>query len=97
MNNRQNIARVINKWKSLKVKFEDVGYDSFVNVNVYACACPDCGLEIIKFTDDDVSENCESDDIETMFKSSMIHHNYMGLNSFCNRCGRKLDWGDYPK
>ena len=81
----------------MKVKFEDIGYDPFHNVNVYACICPDCGLHIFEFTDDDVDDKCDSDDPEVMFRSSMVHHGYMGLDNFCNRCGRKLDWGDYHK
>ena len=77
-----------------KVSYEDVGYEQYENVNVYACICPSCDLEIIKFNDNDVSEKCESDDVEKMFHSSMVHHAYIGLNNYCNRCGQKLDWGD---
>ena len=77
-----------------KVKYEDVGYDQYNNVNVYACICPSCGLEIIRFNDDDVSDKCESDETEEMFHSSMVHHAYIGLNNYCNRCGQKLDWSD---
>lgn len=91
------ISRPEEKWKPKKVKFEDIGYDRFHDVNVYACICPDCGLNIFEFTDDDVDDKCDSDDPEVMFKSSMVHHGYMGLNNFCNRCGRKLDWGDYKR
>ena len=77
-----------------KVSYEDVGYEQYGNVNVYACICPSCDLEIIKFNDNDVSEKCESDDVEKMFHSSMVHHAYIGLNNYCSRCGQKLDWGD---
>ena len=77
-----------------KVKYEDVGYDQYNNVNVYACICPSCGLEIIRFNDNDVSDKCESCDTEEMFRSSMVHHAYIGLNNYCNRCGQKLDWSD---
>lgn len=77
-----------------KVRYEDVGYEQYGNVNVYACICPSCGLEIIKFDDNDVSEKCESDDVEKMFHSSMVHHAYVGLNNYCNRCGQKLDWSE---
>ena len=91
------ISRPEEKWEPGKVKFEDAGYDTHNDVNVYACVCPDCGLEIIVFTDDDISDNCDSDEPEDMFKNSMIHHGYMGLNNFCNRCGKRLDWGDYPR
>lgn len=77
-----------------KVRYEDVGYEQYGNVNVYACICPSCDLEIIKFNDNDVSEKCESDDVEKMFRSSMVHHAYIGLNNYCNRCGQKLDWSD---
>ena len=79
----------------MKVKFEDIGYNRFHDVNVYACICPDCGLHIFEFTDDDVSDERDSDDPEVMFKSSMVHHGYIGLGNFCERCGRRLDWGDY--
>ena len=77
-----------------KVKYEDVDYDQYNNVNVYACICPSCGLEIIRFYDNDVSDKCESCDTEEMFHSSMVHHAYIGLNNYCNRCGQKLDWSD---
>ena len=77
-----------------KVSYEDVGYEQYGNVNVYACICPSCDLEIIKFNDNDVSEKCESDDVEKMFHSSMVHHAYIGLNNYCSRCGQKLDWSD---
>ena len=77
-----------------KVRYEDVGYEQYGNVNVYACICPSCDLEIIKFDDNDVSEKCESDDVEKMFHSSMVHHAYVGLNNYCNRCGQRLDWSD---
>lgn len=77
-----------------KVRYEDVGYEQYGNVNVYACICPSCDLEIIKFDDNDVSEKCESDDVEKMFHSSMVHHAYVGLNNYCNRCGQKLDWSE---
>lgn len=77
-----------------KVRYEDVGYEQYGNVNVYACICPSCNLEIIKFNDNDVSEKCESDDVEKMFHSSMVHHAYIGLNNYCNRCGQRLDWSD---
>lgn len=80
-----------------KVRYEDVGYEQYGNVNVYACICPSCDLEIIKFDDNDVSEKCESDDVEKMFHSSMVHHAYVGLNNYCNRCGQKLDWSEESK
>ena len=89
------ISRPEEKWKPKKVLFEDVGYNICRNVNVYACICPDCGLHIFEFTDDDVDDKCDSDNPEVMFKSSMVHHGYIGLGNFCERCGRRLDWGDY--
>ena len=92
-----NQNRMKSKWKPKKVLFEDVGYDYYQNVNLYACICPDCGLHIIEFTDNDVDRKCDSDNPEDMFKSSMVHHGHMGLDNFCNRCGRKLDWGEYHK
>lgn len=30
--------------------------------------------------------------MEDMFHSSMVHHAYIGMNNYCNRCGQKLDW-----
>lgn len=86
--------KVLKKQIPKKVRYEDVGYEQYGNVNVYACICPSCDLEIIKFDDNDVSEKCESDDVEKMFHSSMVHHAYVGLNNYCNRCGQKLDWSE---
>ena len=82
----------LEKQMQKKVKYEDVGYDQYNNVNVYACICPSCGLEIIRFNDNDISDKCESGDTEEMFHSSMVHHAYIGLNNYCNRCGQKLNW-----
>lgn len=73
-----------------KVLYEDIGYDQYENVNVYACICPSCGLHIIRYDDNDIK--CFDGDGEAMFHSSMVHHGYMGLNSYCNRCGQKLKW-----
>ena len=75
-----------------KVSYEDTGYNHYSNVNTYSCVCPSCALDIIEFDDDWVSDDCDSDDVEKMFHSSMVHHGYIGLNSYCNRCGQKLDW-----
>lgn len=90
----QVAIKALEKQIPKKVKYEDVGYDQYNNVNVYARICPSCGLEIIRFNDDDVSDKCESDETEEMFHSSMVHHAYIGLNNYCNRCGQKLDWSD---
>jgi hypothetical protein len=84
--------KALQKWIPKKVKYKDAGYDPMRDVNIYSCDCPDCGLSIIAFTDDDVSGFCNSDDPEEMFFSSMDPHGYQGLNNFCNRCGRKLRW-----
>lgn len=86
--------KALEKQMPKKVKYEDVGYDQYNNVNVYACICPSCDLEIIKFNDNDVSDKCESCDVEKMFHSSMVYHAYIGLNNYCNRCGQKLDWSE---
>lgn len=86
--------RWIEKSNPQKVIYEDVGYDPYKNVNVYACICPSCGLHIIDFDDNDVS-NSESDYPKEMFHDCMVHHGYMGLNNFCNRCGQAIDWSDY--
>lgn len=74
-----------------KVTYEDIGYNPFHDENVFACICPSCGLHIITFTDSDV-ESSKSDVPEQMFHDCLTHHNYEGLNNFCNRCGQKLDW-----
>lgn len=74
-----------------KVLYEDIGYDQHRNVNLYGCICPSCRLVVVRFDDTDVSEiGC--DDAEKMFHESMVHHAYMGLNNYCNRCGQKLKW-----
>jgi Fe2+ or Zn2+ uptake regulation protein len=88
----KTIINALEKQILKKVKYEDVGYDQYNNVNVYACICPSCGLEIIRFNDNDISDKCESGDTEEMFHSSMVHHAYIGLNNYCNRCGQKLNW-----
>lgn len=77
-----------------KVVYEDIGYDQYKDVNVYACICPSCGLYIIKFDDEDVAKS-ESDEPEKMFHDCMIHHAYAGWNNYCHRCGQKLGWKQY--
>lgn len=86
------LQKLVDKATPKKIIYEDIGYDHYKNVNVYGCICPSCGLHIIEFTDDDVST--DSDDIETMFNSSMVHHGHQGLNNFCNRCSQAFDWSD---
>lgn len=86
-------AKALKKQIPKKVLYEDVGFDCHHNVNLYACICPSCGLHIIDFSDDDVDSKCNSDNPEDMFHSSMVHHAYIGMNNYCNRCGQKLDWG----
>lgn len=86
------LQELVDKATPKKIIYEDIGYDHYKNVNVYGCICPSCGLHIIEFTDDDVST--DSDDIETMFNSSMVHHGHQGLNNFCNRCSQAFDWND---
>lgn len=87
-------ARLLKKRIPKKVLFEDRGYDVMNNENVYGCICPACGLEIITFTDEEVIHS-ENDEPEKMFHDCFVHHSYIGLNNFCNRCGQALDWGDY--
>lgn len=87
------IVRAAKKWISQKVIYEDIGYDQYNDVNVYACICPSCGLRVIKFDDDIVPKGKFGDgDPEKMFHDYMIHHGYIGLNNFCNRCGQRLNW-----
>lgn len=85
-------AKALKKQIPKKVLYEDVGFDCYHDVNLYACICPSCGLHIIDFSDDDVDSKCNSDNPEDMFHSSMVHHAYIGMNDYCNRCGQKLDW-----
>ena len=87
-------AKALKKQIPKKVLYEDVGFDCHHDVNLYACICPSCGLHIIDFSDDDVDSKCNSDNPEDMFHSSMVHHAYIGMNNYCNRCGQKLDWGE---
>lgn len=74
------------------VKFEDVGYDQYHDVNVYSAICPSCGVHIIEYQD---NIDCFEDDPEQIFKFDHVHHAYEGRNSYCDRCGQKLEWGMY--
>lgn len=87
-------VKALKKQIPMKVLYEDVGYDFHRDVNLYACICPSCGLHIIEFSDIDVDSECNSDNPEYIFRSSMVHHAYIGMNNYCNRCGQKLDWGE---
>lgn len=87
-------VKALNKQIPRKVLYEDVGYDCYHDVNLYACICPSCSLSIIEFSDDDIDSGCDSDNPEDMFHSSMVHHAYIGMNNYCNRCGQKLDWSE---
>jgi hypothetical protein len=86
--------KVLEKWTPQKVLYEDIGYDTNTNENLYACKCPSCALGIIVFGDSDIKDDYDSNDdnVEKMFHSSMNHHAYIGLNNFCNRCGQRLKW-----
>ncbi len=89
---RQEAIKALEKQTPRKVLYEDVGYDYHHDVNLYACICPSCSLPIIEFSDNDIDPECNSDNPEDMFHSSMVHHAYIGMNNYCNRCGQKLDW-----
>ncbi len=91
---RMAAIKALKKQIPKKILYEDVGYDQYQDVNLYACTCPSCGMHIIRFSDDDVNPMCDSDNPENMFHSSMEHHAYIGMNNYCNRCGQKLDWGE---
>lgn len=91
---RQRAINALKKQTPKKVLYEDVGYDFHRDVNLYACICPSCGLHIIEFSDIDVDSECNSDSPEDMFRSSMVHHAYIGMNNYCNRCGQRLDWSE---
>lgn len=82
-----------------KVRFEDVGYNSNLDVNLYACICPSCDHVIISFDDRNINKAPAelSGDVEACFKACMVHHAYCGENSYCSACGQKLDWGKYPE
>ena len=59
----QQLRRLKKRYQK-KVLYEDVGYDHNNNVNAYACKCPSCKLNIIDFTDDDISDEydgCDGD------------------------------------
>lgn len=73
-------TKALKKQISMKVLYEDVGYDFHHDVNLYACICPSCGLHIIEFSDIDVDSECNSDNPEYMFHSNMVHHAYIGMN-----------------
>ena len=87
-------VKALKKQMHRKVRYEVVEYDECYDVSLYACICPSCGLHIIDFSDDDVDSKCNSDNPEDMFHSSMVHHAYIGMNNYCNRCGQKLDWSE---
>ena len=91
---RMVAVKALKKQIPKKILYEDVGFDCCYGINLYACICPSCGLYIIDFSDDDVDSKCNSDNPEDMFRSSMVHHAYIGMNNYCNRCGQKLDWGE---
>lgn len=83
--------RALKKKLPQKVIFENIGYDTWRNENVYACICPSCGLYIFGFSNSDVTSS-DSDEPEKMFHDCLTHHDYRGLNNFCNRCGQALNW-----
>ena len=87
-------VKALKKQMRRKVRYEVVEYDECYDVNLYACICPSCGLHIIEFSDNDVVFKCNSDSPEDVFHSSMVHHAYIGMNNYCNRCGQKLDWSE---
>ena len=91
---RQKAIKALKKQIPMKVLYEDVGYDFHRDENLYSCICPSCGLHIIEFSDGDVDSKCNSDIPEDMFSSSMVHHAYIGMNNYCNRCGQKLVWSE---
>lgn len=86
-------ARKLCDYEDLEERLHKM-FDCCYDINLYACICPSCGLHIIDFSDDDVDSKCNSDNPEDMFRSSMVHHAYIGMNNYCNRCGQKLDWGE---
>lgn len=89
------LQKCVNKQNRKKVRFEDTGYDQFHDVNVYAAICPSCGLALAEWDDSQVEAGSTSDNPEKMWHENFVHHNYEGRDSYCNRCGQKLDWGRY--
>lgn len=90
------VKKAIGKHIPKKVVFHDAGYHPHFE-NTYTASCPECGLPIFVYSDADIAEDCFSDDPEVKFKSNSVHHGYLGLNNFCNRCGQRLCWGSYPR
>ncbi len=81
-----------------KVRFVEGDWMAEMCRCYYMCQCPTCDLEVITFDEKDWHEHSrEGDTPEEKFKSFMVHHAYMDLNNYCNRCGQKLDWGEYPR
>lgn len=89
----EEVREAVEKQRAKKVSIEDVGYNQYRNVNLYACICTSCGLHIIEFDDDDVCES-DSDNPAEMFRDCLVHHGYEWRNNYCNRCGNKLDWSE---
>lgn len=90
------LEKCIKKQRPEAVEFECVGYDFRRNENVWAAICPSCGLQLIVWYDSDCNNADDfSDNAEAMWHSEFVHHAYIGLNSYCDRCGQKLDWGTY--
>lgn len=88
------VRKALKKQIPQQVIYEDVGYDTYTDQNIYACICPSCGLYILGFGGNDIVSKADfGGDVEKMFHSCLVHHNYEGLNHFCNRCGQALDWG----
>ena len=86
------VQKALKKQIPQKVRYEDIGYDTWHEQNIYACICPSCGLHIIEFGDNDIESKYFYGDIEKKFHSCLTWHAYEGLNNFCNRCGQALDW-----
>ena len=87
------LQKLVNKDIALKVKWEELGYDSYANVNVYGAICPSCDLHIFEFDDNDVEvESPDSKEIRKGFYNNFTHHAKIGLNNYCSRCGQRLDW-----
>lgn len=62
-----------------KVIYEYLGRERFQNLTMYASRCPSCNLQITSILVHDKRT-----------ATSLIRR--FGLNTYCNRCGQKLDW-----
>lgn len=83
------VIKALEKQVKAPVKFEDIGCNHYHKIKAYAAICPRCGVHLIEYA------SSSSGDPEKLFKASMNHHDHIGINSYCTRCGQRLEWGSY--